>query len=195
MMNVNFKANYISPAKILKKDVNNEYKPFEVSFVEFDPSDSKDVFALREAASSWEGADQYGKEIARDIKTYDYYYKDLDLEEPKHRFFGITRQKSNFENPRPLEILGMVEITNKGNDRQSVSFLQVDPETNMHSDERFFKGVGSAILREVKKIFSQCEITLRPVSSMDVINFYQKNGFELMDYSLNMIWHGLKVKK
>lgn len=194
MTNVNFKAKYIAPANVLKRAQDENFKKHEVSFVEFYPDDEVDVSAVRKAAFQWKLGDQYGYKIAMDIKKSNYV-GEFDIDTPQTRYFGVTRQKADLINPRAYDILGLVEVHKKSNKEQYIRFLQVDPENNMKAEEPLFKGVGSAILRGVQNLFLDNTILLRPVFTTEVINFYQKNGFELIDEACNMMWDGAKKGK
>ena len=190
-MNVNFKANYVSSAQIYKRDAGSgNYKPFEASFIEFDSNFYKDVIAIKDTAERWKRTDRFACEIAEDIAFNNAY----GYERGEHRFFGLTRQKSDFENPKASKILGLIEVSDSDRRGKYINFLQVEPKNTLTKVGREFCGVGSAIIDNVKNLFSDCEIKLKSLPEKEVVNFYKKNGFEQIGKSIDFVWHGIKGK-
>lgn len=183
---INFKANYINQAIIQKRDINNQFKDYKVAFVEFSPHKVQDVLAIRDTAREWSDEDRFAEDIFRDIQE-EHYAKDY-FQDSKYRFFGITRQMTNLENPIPDLILGLAEVGKKSDIRDELYYFQVDPSNNMFSEENIFKGVGSAVLNSLKNLYAHREITLKPVSDNAVVSFYKKHGFKPLDYTGKMIW-------
>ncbi len=183
---INFKANYINSTTVQKKDFNNQYKDYKVAFVEFSPHEAKDVLALRDTAREWKDGDQFAKEIYRDIQE-EYYAKDY-YQDSKYRFFGITRQLDGLENPISDLILGIAEVGKKSDIRDELYYFQVDPSNNMFSEEKMFKGIGSAVLNSIKNLYAQSEIILKPVSDDAVVSFYKKHNFKPLEFTGKLIW-------
>ena len=180
MNNINFKANYINTVQVQKR-IGSNYKPCNASFVEFNPDDKKDVFALKEVSDLW--GDCYAFDIKEDFKSDDFKKKN------KH-VYGLTLQDKNFGYVKPESVLGIVEFQ-ENKDSNNLIFLQVNPENQAYQFGRpEHKKVGTGILDSLKKIYSSKPMKLHSVFSAK--NFYKKNGFindENAIDKLDFIWN------
>ena len=180
---INFKANYLSTAQVQRRMQDNKFQDYKVSFVEFKPIDRKDVCAIKDISRQWEDGETFAKSIFNDIQE-DYYVGSYTS--PRGQYFGITRQKTNFQTPLPDEILALAELRKISDTRNELVYLQVDPEQNMFARDALFKGIGTAVLDSIKTLFKGKEIILQPVES--AINFYKANKFLNLEFSSKLIW-------
>lgn len=182
-----FKANYISPATIVRIN-NSNYGFKQVSFVEIDPMYKNDRLSVNKAAVSW---DRHGGEgFAYDIcEALNQIYCSGQNNDDK-RFFAITTQRNDFERLAYDDILALAQVTTPEeseyhSNSKYIDFLQIDPEYQKSNVYRTFKGVGTAMLNSIKKLYNDKNILLDSVES--AIEFYTKNGFKEIE-SLKMIF-------
>src|SRR5574344_2579403 len=102
MTPINFKANFIKPA-IVQKKTNNDYNPCEVSFIELDTKNDNDIKSMKKLSKDW-GYNTFAYQI-----YYDMSANDGNIDKSIH-YYGLTEQKSNFENIEPDKILGIMEF-------------------------------------------------------------------------------------
>lgn len=166
---INFKANFIKPVTI--KHGNNKQ---DVSFVEIDTNNKKDITTLSNVAYGW------------GIKTYAYdiYTNAADTwrkggmgfysVNPEH-YYAVTKQKDNFEDLNFNEILGVVQL-NENDDSNEIKYLQIDPKHCHGSDKRKYSNIGHSIVDSLKSLYPQKKMTL--YANYDAIDFYKKEGFK-----------------
>ena len=180
---INFKANYLSTTRVQRRMSNNKVQDYKVAFVEFKPTNSKDLYAIKDVSRSWDDGETFAKNIFDDIQE-DYYRASSGS--PKYQYYGITRQKTDFQTPLPDEILAHKKIKKISDTRNELVYLQVDPTQNMFAQEALFKGIGTAVLDSIKTLLKGKEIILQPVES--AINFYKSNKFLNLEFSNKLIW-------
>lgn len=159
-----FGAKYVNKMKVGKL-VNDKYEQVNASFVKIEKNNKKDLKALHDIAKYWEH-DKYAINIYQ--KTNAGCSDDV---------YALTSQTSNFENLNPNEILGVCEIGATEFLGGFLDYLQVKPEF-VYNIKPEYKGVGTAIINSLKKIYYK--ISLTSANSKSVKNFYERNEF--MEY-------------
>ncbi len=165
--------NRINVGKLVEK--TGQYKQTQCSFVQLEPQlCPKDLDALEHIAKYWEN-DKYVNNI--------YYHASTQA---RANFYVLTSQNYNYEHLDPEMILGAAEITEKSAKKCFLDYIQVKPNY-VYDYCPQFKGVGSAILNSVKKLYNQ--IKLRPSQTESVLKFYARNGFrEHSNEGILLIW-------
>ncbi len=186
MTPINFKASFLKTVYIPKKVSDSNYKKQEVSIVELDPKNKKDVMALAETACKWENvAPGYSSEIYNEaLKTK--MYPDVIAE----HYYALTRQNEDYENLSADKILGLALYSEKNDIHNELNWLQVNPETNKkNSTERKYKNIGTELVNYIKQIADK---PIYVQSADDAMKFYEKNSFKHIDssYQAIMLWQG-----
>ena len=170
---ISFQAKYHLPATYLQRDLKKKKfieKP--ASFIEFEPANEKDTFALIETAKIWQrnnnGKSTFASDIARDAYC--------DFVGQVYRYFGLTSQMENFKNLDPKKILAVMEVAPRSEKLQEIVLLQADPTKNYHSEERMFKHVGKSIFTSLCKMFPKSDIILEPIENARP--FYRNIGMK-----------------
>lgn len=207
MVSINFKARYIGPVSVLKKD-ENKYTPTEVSFVEFKPTDLQDLTTLSCIAKSW------NRSYAGNI--YDNAYQKLCTTYGDDScYFGVLLPQDDYMKVDSKNVLGLVQYTPKEYYANIINFLQVNPKIMYKSgfakamsdimnsvkkiiapndsgvEHSSYKGVGTGILDSLKEMSKDKPIVL--VSDKKAVEFYEKNDFTNIDIigKYAYIWHPL----
>ncbi len=172
---INFNGNFIRPTVVKKINKDNKYIPHRVSLIQIDTTNQMDIKALRDTFKIWENDSSipsFSDIIYEDAKQI----HDKNYDNGFHKFFVLTNQKKHFYKLNYNDILAMSEISAYPHSKKiNIDAIEVHPEHNYWSSKRNFKGIGSAFLDAIKKVFDGKEITLRSVPS--AIDFYKKNGF------------------
>lgn len=174
---ISFKAKYLTTESIQKA---SETRYIPASVVELDSRSCKDRDAFSEVNESWEN----GCSLARHVMA------NLDdnsiIGDVNRRFIVLTLQRQNFDKLIPQKVLGVAEVLDTEDYVVELMHLQADPENNMLSSNPKYKGIGSALLRVIKKMFPDSDITL--FSSEKAEEFYHHHGFETLDRFKRMIF-------
>lgn len=177
--NINFTANYIRPAVIMKNDGKGEYHPYRVSVIELDRQNSGDIRALQKTALAW-------KDLASDIYC-DFVCINSDCIDNNPHFFAITSQADDFKHLRHDEIMGLAEFE-EDKKANTLVFLQVSPELNFASFNKAYKHIGTAMLNFLKTAFPKKYIKVYPLET--AYDFYIKNEFKPVPKSSNRcLWN------
>lgn len=174
MNTINFTAKFIEKKQILKKEHGNDYKPCDVSIVELDKNDSRDVSALGKTSLDWI--------IQGDgILTYNIYknavnqYSDFDNE--KEHYLAVTTQDSDYENLDYKKILGLSLFSETSSPVNEINLFEVRPNISKSlSKNREYKKAGTALLNYIQNTYTQKPIYV--ISRDESINFYLKNNFK-----------------
>lgn len=164
--NISFRANFINPGKIKK---TSTCKDIPASFVELKSKCYNDRMSLKGVVSLWGEGDTFAAGILDDLESSTYDYS------TNKRYFALTLQRKQMDELIPKKILGLAEII-QGKGRIKIKYLQTDPQNNIHSSKRKFRGIGTAIIDSLKALFPQDEIILQTAESAR--EFYKFNGFE-----------------
>ena len=165
--NISFGARFIKKIPIMEYSFTDKvYKQKMANFVEFMPADSKDVCVLGDIAQDF-GGDSF----ANNVYIHAKYFRNNDAS--RARFFGLTKQNSDYENLNPHNVLGVCEISKKAESSNEIEYLQVHPRYIYPCGPRAVKRIGTAILDCIKEFSSR--ITLR--ASYNSGTFYKKNDF------------------
>lgn len=179
--NISFRANFISPSQIK----TSACKEIRTSFVELKSKCFNDRNVLRDVESQWGEGQSFATEILRDLENSIFMFN------PNKRYFALTMQNKQFDKLIPKKILGLAEII-QGNGRIKLKYLQADPKNNMHSSNRKFTGIGTAILNALKTLFPKNDIVLQTAASAR--DFYKFNGFEEWGIENEMIFRHSKAE-
>lgn len=173
---ISFKANYINSASINRISTNT---PVKASIVELNPRCAGDVSCIQDVATDWDN----GMTFANNIKNHFLECNWLRFNNGK-RFFALTMQRNNFENLKPYNVLGIVQITEGTSDQIKINYLQVDPSNNYFAPNRTFSKIGKVMLDSVVGLFNK-NVVLNSVASAK--KFYKKYGFEQVKRSSEFI--------
>lgn len=178
----NFRAKFIKKVPVQKLDfATKRYKTTQASFVEFEPENLQDLKALAKAQSAWDG-----EFFAADIVRAAAKMFQGELKQPKNRIFVLTTQSDDCRNLNKDSILGMVQMVGGKAAPAELKFFQVRPDLSYNKVHRDYKGVGKAILDSIKEIYTKA---IKLQSCYSAANFYEKQGFEIMDTGLLMyLW-------
>ena len=178
--NNTFKAKFIKPIEVQKLNPKTKiYSPEQVSFVEIEPENFEDVWALSQAARNW-----YPEEYASNIAyTATLLFKNT-RDRAKNKIYAVTTQTKDFSRLDEFKLLAMAEI--EKTDTVELEHIQVKPTlTNKYTD-RAYKNIGTKILEVLKSLYNNIHLTAARGS---VKNFYLKNGFICSDPDKNrFIW-------
>ena len=178
----NFRAKFIKKVPVQKLDfATKRYKTTQASFVEFEPENLQDLKALAKAQSAWDG-----EFFAADIVKAAAKMFQGELKQPKNRIFVLITQSDDCRNLNKDSILGMVQMVGGKAALAELKFFQVRPDLSYNKVHRDYKGVGKAILDSIKEIYTKA---IKLQSCYSAANFYEKQGFEIMDTGLLMyLW-------
>lgn len=185
MTPINFKASFLKTVYIPQKVSDLNYKNQEVSIVELDPKNQKDVMALAETVCKWESiAPGFSSEIYNEALK-PKMYPDIVAE----HYLALTTQNKDYKNLDANKVLGLALFSETMDSENQLNWLQVNPTTNKkNSTERKFKNIGTELVNYMK------QITDKPIyvqSADDAVPFYKKNGFlRCGKHDSNMIWLG-----
>ncbi len=188
MTPISFKANYLKNVTVLERKSPGNYGDTDVSIVELDPKDKRDMSALGNVACKWSTKHSYGLNIYNDAldeksgqnKSSDIYNK---------HFYAITNQDSNYKHLDDRKILGLAVFSEMDGPFNVLDWLQISPSTNeTQSRSRKYKNLGTAIINFIK---GTSDRSVYVDSSMPAIDFYKKNGFNSVNtkYPSKMMWN------
>ena len=171
---INFKGTYITPAIVKKFDGDKNYPQKEVALVELSPISYNDMSVMNRISYEWGN----NGTLATDIRdTFSDHYVAYD-EFPREKFYVLTEQKRNFDKLDSLEVLAVTQLKNIP-EGIFIDYLQVAPDYCADNTNSLFRGVGSAFLNSIKKLYTHKNIILNSLES--AVQFYKKNGFEVFD--------------
>ena len=102
----------------------------------------------------------------------------------------MTSQKDDFERLDKSKIVGLAQMQTGVEPEDNLRYFQIRPDLKHGVNRRKYKHIGSGMLNSIKKIYSNA-ITL--LSSYSAANFYEKQGFEIIDIDLlEYIWRAKK---
>ncbi len=181
MEDISFKGKFISSIAIQKyKSIS---APVKVSVAEVNPIDNNDVKTLKNVHSLWNG--NFSKNIYNDAANINL----ANIQNADEKFYVLTRQKSNFENLNPEDILAESKIIINNPDTRSIylDYLQVEPDNMYEAENRIYKRVGSSMLDFLKLYYPNKDIHLHSVFSS--IEFYVKNGFRPIERNSSSLFY------
>jgi len=153
--------------------LNNEdksYRQEQVSMVEIDLDNKKDIEALSNLSENWTNANLITSiySEAKEMSEEEEYRLD-------YRFYAITSQNDNFENLDPEKIISVCEIeTSEDDDSAFIEYIQSHPDS-AHKIYPEYKRGASAMLDGLKYYYN--DIRLYAIPTKDVLNFYKRNDF------------------
>lgn len=178
--NISFNGKYIKSTNIVKKNLFGHFNPLNVSLVEIDTFNKKDIKALQDVGVIWNQV--YSNEIYDNAR----YINNMAYRSLMSRFYVLTKQQRNFENLKYNDILATMQVSVASRRKKMcIDFLQVDPQHNYDAENRKYKNIGSSFLNSVVSIFKDFEVTLS--SAPTAIEFYLKNGFDLVKGESSMM--------
>ena len=119
--NISFNGKYIKSTNIVKKDLFGHFKPLNVSLVEIDTFNKKDINALQDVGVIWNQV--YSNEIYDNAR----YINNMAYRSLMSRFYVLTKQQKNFENLKYNDILATMQVSVASRRKKMcIDFLQVD---------------------------------------------------------------------
>ena len=178
MEKINFKGSFISTVNISK--IRPLSAPVKVSAVELNPLDNRDLKVLQKVHSLWSA--NFSGVIYKDAEKINL----TEIPDDTQKFFVLTRQKNNFENLCAEDVLAEIKVIPEGSKSIFLDYLQVQPDNMFDSDNRIFKGIGTAALNFLKKLYNGKEINLHSLYSSRY--FYEQNGFRPVEPESNNLY-------
>lgn len=185
MTQINFKANFLKTIYV-PGITPNGISEKEVSLVELDTKNKKDVDTLAKTACDWEKyASGYTFNIYNDalkFKPYPDVYKE--------HYLALTTQESDYANLDSDKILGLALFQEKKDSIDEIVWLQANPKTNFENKTRKFYNIGKTLVDFVK------ELTNKPIivqSDDNAVGFYAKQGFKSTDKYPSQMIYGEKM--
>lgn len=174
--NLNFNAKFIDKVSVLKQGKNQEYKPCDANFVEFDLKNRKDMRKISEICSTDE-FDALGYDIIMDVALLDSFDK---VTYSKKRCFALTQEnENNFKNIDKNKVLGICTVyENKSEDQPDcIAYFM----TNSNYRSKYTKGkpytnVGTGLVNALKTNFPNKPFICYSVP--DSVNFWRKQDFK-----------------
>jgi len=176
---ISFKGNLVSPTSVIK-----DYNFIAItanhptSFVEIDPGDKFDKKALNVVKYIF-GSRGQDAALISDI----FEYEGQSTNNRNSRYFVLTEQEDDFERIKPSAVLGVTKVTNMDKDNVFVDMIQVNPFYVFNNPYSHLKRCGSSILQSLKDTFSDKTLWLH--SPKNLINYFQRKGFEIADLPAN----------
>lgn len=175
-MNISFKANYILPTNILKKD-NGKYEKYSANFYKLNIKNHQDITLIKDLAKTW-GKDSYVFNIL-DSAT------DQNINYPRHIYILTDAKESNYK-PKTENVMGIAELDETRKTENSLNFIQVNPK---FINSKKYNHIGSAMIDVIKCLhFSK---PMYVFSEENAMNFYKYNNFEKIENSdYEFCWYG-----
>lgn len=173
MNTINFTANFVKRAPVLKKDDKGDYSPAKVTIVELDIEDENDILALYKTSVEWnELGALYASEVFHEaVKGYEYG----DIE--KEHYFAVTEQTKDFHKLDSDKILGLMLFSESRYNEDEINWLQIKPNTNsVNSHNREYKHIGKSLVDLLKERYWHKSIYVK--SSSAAVDFYTSQGFQ-----------------
>lgn len=187
--NLNFGAKYVKEAQVKKYNpIKNSYDSLNVSFVEMEPDNIEDYFAINDIVRYW-----YDEKYASNIAYSLSLLRNNCLPRDSYKIYALTTQKDKFDLLNIEEILALGEVFEKTPKKTlELNYLQVDPKLVYSYKQRDYKDVGTAFLNVLKSFDKVKSIVLTSACSAAV--FYKKNGFKLTDVErFRFVWEKTKI--
>ncbi len=180
--NISFGARFIKKLPVLKYSYEKKlYNPASVGMVELNPLDLRDVKALDSIARDF-GGDSFVNNIYIEAKLA---YKNDNQSCDDMGIFALTRQRKNFEELNPDDILGVAEISKFENGEIELDYLQVHPQYIYSFGPPYIKKIGTAIVNYLKETYETIKLSATSSATL----FYIKNGFtRVKENSNRFIW-------
>ncbi len=163
-MSINFKAQYIMPATIQKRN-KNHYQKHSAGFYKLDPQNKADKKIITEIAKNW-GNNSYSYNI------YYNLYNNNNLNKKTH-VYVIAQDIIPEAELSAGNIIGIAELTEHSDMENTLDFMQVKPF--ILKTKKYLK-TGSQMLDIIKCLHFDKPIYL--FSDKNAREFYQKNGFQ-----------------
>ena len=183
MNSINFKANFLKKV-YLPQISKGKLSEKEVSIVELDNKDKRDLNTLAKTACDWENyASGYAFEIFNDAQKIKPY-PDVS----KEHYLALTTQNCDYANLNSDKILGLALFQEKKTVYDEIAWLQANPKTNHECQNRKYSGIGKSLVSFIKSL------TCKPIivsSDDNAVIFYEKQGFNATGkYPSQMIYRG-----
>ena len=182
---INFQAHKMDfkPRVLKRDDTTGEYRPEEVSMVEIDLMNPKDLEVLDELDDNWyndnymfqsnfiHDINSFAIDSAKHMKSYGKNYK----------FYAITTQKNDFENLKPEGVLSVCNVKLM-DEMINLRYIQSNPESAYESCPTYNK-CGTALVDGLKHYYKGIEV----YHTEDAAPFYEVNEFN-PDAKNHMTW-------
>ena len=185
--NLNFGAIPLKRVRVSKYDnKSKKFLPQEANFVILDKKNQNDITAINALPKLWEKA-KFIKPICTDTNW--------SISKEYINIYAVTLQKNNFDKLNPNLILGMADMREQQLDGNELSYLQVKPTArNLNSPYKMYKGVGSSVIKGLKKTYDQ--IYLTSIEDENTEMFYKNRGFiPVLKQVGDFVWYKNNLKK
>lgn len=177
-MNISFKAKYIMPVNVLRKD-SDGYKKQKAKFYRLELDNQSDKKLIKTLAETW-GDDSYTINLYENIKN-----EFKNPHDSKKNVYILTNQKETSKILNPKNVLGIASLNKEPEHYNDVDFLQKNPK---YLKSKTYLEIGKAITDCIKIL--HLEKPLRVIADEQSAGFYEKIGFEkLYKNSLDYIWY------
>ncbi len=161
----------------LYTEAKDEFEP--VCLIELDPACAEDMTAINDVNYIWHAKEGYPACIFNCMK-YALMQKQAG-EDSNLKFYAMTTQNKDFENPRGEDILALVQVYTEDSGDKKVEYMQVNPKNSYESKSKSkYKHTGSTMMNFLKEFFSSRKIVLFPCDTK-AAKFYEANGFRVSD--------------
>jgi len=169
---ISFTARYINSLNVQRISYTDDsIRPLKVSCIELDPQNMADVDAAMALSDMWDSNEKYEDFIGLNMYASSEGELTGDI-----RYYALTTQEKDFNNPDPTEIIAVSQVLVKPKEAR-IEYLQVKPERyGMFVEPYKIKYAGSRMLDLIKNLFKGSNITL--FSNPYAKKFYLKNGFK-----------------
>lgn len=192
--NMHFNAHKLDfkPKVVKRDDTTGKYEPEEVSMVEIDLQNSKDLEALHKLKEEWYDANLKYVFTPYNTLNYTKWIVDGAIDDSKKtnksgrdsKYFAVTTQEENFESLDPEKILSICNMTTFSEDYTELFLIQ--SKSKLPSERNsVYKRCGSALSDGLKHYYKQ--ITVFPVE--EAKPFYIANDFKPSETDENhLVW-------
>lgn len=149
----------------------NKYLPRKAVCVEFNPHADTDFKALKNTGESWLGG--YAENIASAAEKI----RQGKISGKRHKIFGLTTQQNDFAHIDYSKLLLLCEFEHVSKDILHIWHIQTNPKF-VYSVKSDFKHIGTGFMDILKKMSGKI-FTVK--SAYNAAEFYEKNGFKIID--------------
>ena len=170
--NINFNAKLLSKTYVKRINELRCYRPQEAFFVEIEPNNLEDIYALEKIYETWTNEIFAGKILNTSWMLNTGMY-DSDF----HSIYALTTQQKNHKQLNPDDVLCIMEVLRSEPKSVYLNYIQGRTDTIYGSEGLTeFKHIGKATIKALREHFAGLAITLNPTKAAE--KFYAKIGFK-----------------
>ena len=169
---ISFQARRINTATVMHLNPRTQqYESAKAYFVKLSPFSENDLQSLHDANNMWKEKSHYLPGI------YGHFTDWTDDIQDKF-FYALTTQDKKIKKLDPSQILGFVELADRGLRCRHVNYMETVPVySHDYEGVREYKGVGTGMIKSLMKMPLLQKLSLTP-NSLKVIDFYEKTGMK-----------------